>query len=159
MNSCGKMSATPAVSGCRLRLSNFFLEEILRFAEQILGFLRWHTPKILRSSRHPLPAPCLTFFKRNQVYLLIPFSVLLLCNTQSGRVVLCNPSFCGVFVLTGLLVVEEADSVETHYHVITICCFDNQVISNGTAWLSNNGYTGFFGAVYVVAEWEEGVGT
>ena len=85
MNSCGKMSATPAVSGCRLRLSNFFLEEILRFAEQILGFLRWHTPKILRSSRHPLPAPCLTFFKRNQVYLLIPFAVLLLYNTPTRK--------------------------------------------------------------------------
>ena len=76
MNSCRKMSATPAVSGCRLRLSNFFLEEILRFAEQILGFLRWHTPKILRSSRHPLPAPCLTFFKLDQFITIDSFSGL-----------------------------------------------------------------------------------
>ena len=140
-NSYRKILAAPVVRDGGLRLSNFFPEEILRFAEQILGFLRWHTPKILRSSPPSCPTPQPVFFKRNQVCLLIPFSVLLLCNTQSGRVVLCNPSFRGFFVLTGLLVVEQTDAVEGHYHVITICSLDYQVVTYGTAWLGYYGHT------------------
>ena len=74
MNSCGKILSAPVVRDDGLRLRNFFPEEILRFAEQILGFLRWHTPKILRSSPPSCPTPQPVFFKLVQFCLLIQFT-------------------------------------------------------------------------------------
>ena len=73
-NSYRKILAAPVVRDGGLRLSNFFLEEILRFAAQILGFLRWHPPKILRSSPPSRPTPQPVFFKLDQFFLLIQFT-------------------------------------------------------------------------------------
>ncbi len=54
-----------------------------------------------------------------------------------------------------LLVMEQADSVETHYHSIFICCFDYLIVTNRSAWLCNNCYTRFSCAFDVVSEREE----
>ena len=54
-----------------------------------------------------------------------------------------------------LLMMEQADSVETHYHSIFICCFDYLIVTNRSAWLCNNCYTRFSCTFDVVSEREE----
>lgn len=50
---------------------------------------------------------------------------------------------------------EQANSDKRHGHIVFIACFDNIIITNGTAALRNKFYAGFMGAFDIVAEREE----
>lgn len=56
------------------------------------------------------------------------------------------------------LVVEETDSGEGHYHVVFVTTIDDCVVSYGTTWFCDVGYTALMGTFDVVGEWEEGIG-
>ena len=77
-----KVLALPWKMSVGCRLSNFFLVEILRFAAQILGFTRWHPPKILRSSRQPFSTPFQDFFNYNYYVYVFIFLILLLSGVK-----------------------------------------------------------------------------
>lgn len=59
----------------------------------------------------------------------------------------------------GDLVVEQAYTGECHGDGVFVAGHDDMVVANGTACLGDILYAALVGALDIVAEWEEGVGT
>ena len=55
--------------------------------------------------------------------------------------------------------VEESHAGEGHDHIVLVTLFDDQVIADGAARLGDVADTGSLGALDVVGEGEEGIGT
>ena len=50
---------------------------------------------------------------------------------------------------------EQTNTIKAHYHSVSVCSFDYEVIANRSARLGDNSYTALLCTVDVVAEWEE----
>ena len=91
MNSCGKMSATPAVSVCRLRAELVSVKKI-RFAAQTVFFFY-----AAGTTQKQSPSTSRSVSDIFQTGLILPidpvYRFYCYITRLQGRVILCNPSF------------------------------------------------------------------
>ena len=53
---------------------------------------------------------------------------------------------------------EQSDMGKGHSNIVLIGSFDNIIITNGAARLSNITYTALMSTLYIVTKWEECIG-